>query len=764
MPYFSTPVPELALQQSGSFTKFETVVHKNYKICRVAAEQIQAEFNKAMNTDIITNTVATVPGLGLVHFLAFTIPNCLPERLVALVRFAEFTLLNDDFYDIAKNEEINKINADIQSVLATETESRTAESLSNMTKSKQLQASLILDMINIDSELAMDIMTTYSKGLELATFPPDTLKTLEDYLPVRMVNSGLDVFQTMSCFGMGITLTPSEKARLADLVDTAMFSTTMINDIHSWPKEVKHHIEHPGSEYPFNAVAVLMRHQGCSEAQAVRLLREKQASLQEQHLELLRRLGPLPEHQMLYVLAAQYAASGSEFWSIHVPRYPSKEDLNQPEVEFVDGVFRYKHNSGPATTTLFQIGRETTKSTKVGVVEINVLPCPAPTTSSSASSPRIAILESEPEIAIQDVSNMANGDDDILVEAVAHVNANGDGKSSLNGETFGLAFNQPAASRSYSSGSCTSLDTDVACTDEIIMAPYRYLTSMPSKGIRDLFITALNWWLQVPEAELLAIKDVISYLHQSSLMLDDIEDNSQLRRGQPATHIVYGLGQTINSANYIFVQAFSRMQALCAANSSTLGMFIEEVENLHKGQSYDLFWKDHVECPSVDEYLMMIDQKTGGLFRLCVRLMEALATREIPEASSKDFVRQLSRYFQIRDDYQNLMSDQYAKEKGFAEDLDEGKISLPLIYTLQSSPNRDAIARVFKRRDAGQMMGIEMKKFIIGEMRKAGALDRTYRLLRSMQDDMMDELRRLERVFGAPNASLELVLRKMWID
>lgn len=90
-----------------------------------------------------------------------------------------------DFYDIAKNEEINAINADIQSVLAGQT-------LSNMTMSKQLQSSLILDMINIDSELAMDIMTTYSKGLDLATFPPDTLKTLDEYLPVRMVNSGLE--------------------------------------------------------------------------------------------------------------------------------------------------------------------------------------------------------------------------------------------------------------------------------------------------------------------------------------------------------------------------------------------------------------------------------------------------------------------------------------------------------------------------------------------------------------------------------------------
>lgn len=95
MPYFSTPVPESTLQQSGSFTKFKTVVHQSHQTCSAAAEQIQAEFNQAMKTEIITNTVAKVPGLGRVHFLAFTIPNCLPERLVALVRFAEFTLLND---------------------------------------------------------------------------------------------------------------------------------------------------------------------------------------------------------------------------------------------------------------------------------------------------------------------------------------------------------------------------------------------------------------------------------------------------------------------------------------------------------------------------------------------------------------------------------------------------------------------------------------------------------------------------------------------
>lgn len=149
----------------------------------------------------------------------------------------------------------------------------------------------------------------------------------------------------MSCFGMGIKLFPQEKEELKIFLDTAMFSTTLINDFYSWPKEIKHNIETPGSERPFNAVAILMRHSGLSEKEAMQKLREKQIEIQENHLALLQKLESekeIPENHMLYILAAQYAASGSEFWSIHVPRYPSKEDLSQPEVEFVSGAFRYK--------------------------------------------------------------------------------------------------------------------------------------------------------------------------------------------------------------------------------------------------------------------------------------------------------------------------------------------------------------------------------------------------------------------------------------
>lgn len=183
----------------------------------------------------------------------------------------------------------------------------------------------------------------------------------------------------------------------------------MINDVHSWPKEIKHHIEHPGSELPFNAVAVLMRHQGCSEAEAIARMREKQAELQNAHLELLRELearGPIPEHHMLYILAAQYAASGSEFWSVYVPRYPSKKDLCQPEVEFVNGEFRYVKTDGADTQVFFEVGRDDQtlgfkkNGTSISVVEIGRISPDADDNTRANQEIPIEVVEIRPKASV----------------------------------------------------------------------------------------------------------------------------------------------------------------------------------------------------------------------------------------------------------------------------------------------------------------------------------------------------------------------------
>lgn len=113
---------------------------------------------------------------------------------------------------------------------------------------------------------------------------------------------------------------------------------------------------------------------------------------------------------------------------------------------------------------------------------------------------------------------------------------------------------------------------------------------------------AFNAWLHVPQPKLQVIGRVIAMLHNASLLcavlpfseasrnygsdrIDDIEDNSQLRRGRPGTsspihpvmsrlilcysfvkvaHKIYGVPQTINSANYVYFLAFQEILALKA--------------------------------------------------------------------------------------------------------------------------------------------------------------------------------------------------------
>jgi fusicocca-2,10(14)-diene synthase/ophiobolin F synthase len=97
---------------------------------------------------------------------------------------------------------------------------------------------------------------------------------------------------------------------------------------------------------------------------------------------------------------------------------------------------------------------------------------------------------------------------------------------------------------------------------QALEAPSRYLDSLPAKGIRDKATDALNIWFKVSATVATGIKQAVNLLHGASLMVDDIEDSSQLRRGKPAAHIVFGTVQTINASGYRFVSALAEVRKL----------------------------------------------------------------------------------------------------------------------------------------------------------------------------------------------------------
>lgn len=86
--------------------------------------------------------------------------------------------------------------------------------------------------------------------------------------------------------------------------------------------------------------------------------------------------------------------------------------------------------------------------------------------------------------------------------------------------------------------------------------------------------------------------------------IDDIEDNSQLRRGLPSAHTVFGLGQTINSANLL---VFKALEAAASLSSTAVQIFTERIIEAHVGQGLDLYWTYHTKIPTEEEYFTMVD-------------------------------------------------------------------------------------------------------------------------------------------------------------
>lgn len=158
--------------------------------------------------------------------------------------------------------------------------------------------------------------------------------------------------------------------------------------------------------------------------------------------------------------------------------------------------------------------------------------------------------------------------------------------------------------------------------EQILLGPYDYLLMHPGKDIRAQAIAAFNQVLNVPETSLAVITKVIGMLHTASLLVDDVEDSSQLRRGVPVAHSIFGTAQTINSANYVYFCALQELFKL-RQRDEAIKIYTEELLNLHRGQGMDLFWRDTLTCPTEEDYLEMVGNKTGGLFRLAVKLMQA---------------------------------------------------------------------------------------------------------------------------------------------
>jgi geranylgeranyl diphosphate synthase type 3 len=82
--------------------------------------------------------------------------------------------------------------------------------------------------------------------------------------------------------------------------------------------------------------------------------------------------------------------------------------------------------------------------------------------------------------------------------------------------------------------------------------------------------------------------------------IDDMQDNSTIRRGIPAAHTVYGVPSTINAANFILLISLKHSQDIHYPEA--IRMCTETMMKVYHGQGMEIYWRDNYSCPTVEEY------------------------------------------------------------------------------------------------------------------------------------------------------------------
>ncbi|MDR1444289.1 MAG: polyprenyl synthetase family protein [Treponema sp.] len=265
-----------------------------------------------------------------------------------------------------------------------------------------------------------------------------------------------------------------------------------------------------------------------------------------------------------------------------------------------------------------------------------------------------------------------------------------------------------------------------------LTVPCRDLLSRGGKRWRPLLMTLVCETLGGGDAAL-PLSPLVEFCHNASLIHDDIEDNSDQRRGGPAIHLVYGTDTAINSGSFFYFLPLACADAWdvpAERKARLFGVWGEYMRRLHLGQSMDIRWhRDFDSLPGLEAYYTMCGLKTGCLARLAAVLGVLAALPEAgPQAGEAAELmgaaaEKLGVGFQILDDVKNLRTGLPGKKRG--DDVVEGKKSLPvLLYLHGGSGQRQAlVSRCFSRARTGGVSVPEVEE-LIGALETAGALER----------------------------------------
>lgn len=274
------------------------------------------------------------------------------------------------------------------------------------------------------------------------------------------------------------------------------------------------------------------------------------------------------------------------------------------------------------------------------------------------------------------------------------------------------------------------------------------------KRVRPLLLLLTNaaagghWHHALPAAA------AVELLHNFSLIHDDIQDHSDLRRGRPTVWKLWGVPQAINAGDALFALAYLALQELAETPARPYALaagrvFGRACLSLTQGQYLDLYYEGRGDL-STQAYWPMVAGKTAALLSACTELGALVAGAEAERvAAYANYGRYLGLAFQVQDDWLGIWGNAALTGKSTESDLLAGKKSLPVLIALERS------AQFAERWAQGALTADEIPG-IIQLMEAAGVREETQRQADELTTQALNALRTAQPQGEAGQALIEL--------
>lgn len=226
----------------------------------------------------------------------------------------------------------------------------------------------------------------------------------------------------------------------------------------------------------------------------------------------------------------------------------------------------------------------------------------------------------------------------------------------------------------------------------------KHIMGSGGKRLRPLFLLLSAELANYREENRIVLASIIEAVHTASLLHDDVVDEAELRRGKPTSHMIWGNQIVILIGDFLYANALRL--AVLQKNQRIMETLSEATTMMTEGEVIQLH---RVADPGITEgeYYRIISAKTGALISAACRIggiLGGLSSGE--EDGLARFGMKTGIVFQMVDDILDYMAEEKGLGKKLGKDLGEGKITLPLIYLLKMSDDkeREGIKDIIKKR------------------------------------------------------------------